>query len=84
MPTNDAAAAAQVCPGIRIHTIDIVQLPGIDIPPAADMVVHMAIVTAAHAANTNADTPMNACREARSEAMSEPPMRRMYRGGDEE
>ena len=27
MPRNDAAAPGHVCPGIRIHTIDIVQPP---------------------------------------------------------
>src|SRR5439155_511699 len=29
MPRNDAAAPGHVCPGIRIHAIDIVQPPGI-------------------------------------------------------
>jgi hypothetical protein len=37
MPSNEAAAPAHVCPGIRIHAIDIVQPPGISIPPIADM-----------------------------------------------
>jgi hypothetical protein len=40
MPRNDAAALGHVCPGIRIHVIDIVQPPGIGIPPIADMDVH--------------------------------------------
>jgi hypothetical protein len=33
MTRNDAAAPGHVCPGIRIHAIDIVQPPGIGIPP---------------------------------------------------
>src|SRR5262245_23461544 len=33
MPTNDAAAPGHVWPGIRIHTIDIVQPPCIGMPP---------------------------------------------------
>ena len=37
MPRNDAAAPGHVCPGIRIHAIDIVQPPGIGISPIADM-----------------------------------------------
>src|SRR5919197_417250 len=69
MPRNDAAATDHVCPGIRIHAIDIVQPPGIGISPIADMDVHQTIVTAALAAKSSAETPKNACREARSEAM---------------
>src|SRR2546425_7825982 len=69
MPRNDAAAPGHVCPGIRIHTIDIVQPPGIDIPPIAEMDAHQPIVTAALAAKSSAETPKNACCEARSEAM---------------
>ena len=30
---NAAAAPSHVCPGIRIHAMDIVQPPGICIPP---------------------------------------------------
>ena len=56
MPRNDAAAPGHVCPGIRIHAIDIVQPPGIAIPPIADMEAHQAIVTAALAANSSAPT----------------------------
>ena len=50
MPRNDAAAPGHVCPGIRIHAIDIVQPPGIGIPPIADMDAHQTIVTVALAA----------------------------------
>jgi hypothetical protein len=37
MPRNDDAAPGHVCPGIRIHAIDIVQPPGIGISPIAAM-----------------------------------------------
>src|SRR5512134_198346 len=70
MPRNDTAAPGHVCPGIRIHTIDMIQPPGIDIPPIADMDSHQAIVSAALAAKSSAETPKNACWEARSEAIS--------------
>src|SRR5436190_3618490 len=69
MPRNDAAAPGHVCPGIRIHAIDIVQSPGIDISPIADIDAHQAIVTAALAANSSAETPRNACWVVRSVAM---------------
>jgi len=57
IPRNDAAAPGHVCPGIRIHAIDIVQPPGIDIPPIADMDSHQTLVTAALAAKSRAETP---------------------------
>jgi hypothetical protein len=69
MPRNDAAAPGHVCPGIRIHAIDIVQPPGIGISPIADMDAHQRIVTAALAAKSSAETPRKAGVEARSEAM---------------
>src|SRR5256885_10429093 len=69
MPRNDAAAPGHVCPGIRIHAIDIVQPPGIGIPPIADMDVHQPIVTAALAAKSRAETPKNLSWETRSETM---------------
>src|SRR5882757_4509775 len=69
MPRNNAAAPGHVCPGIRIHAIDIVQPPGIGISAIADMDPHQTIVTAALAANSSAEAPRNACWEARSEAM---------------
>ena len=52
---------AHVCPGIRIHAIDIVQPPGMGIPPIADMDVHQAIVTAALATKSRAETTASAC-----------------------
>ena len=55
MPRNDAAAPGHVCPGIRIHAIDIVQPPGIGMS-IADMDPHQMIVTAALAAKSNAET----------------------------
>jgi hypothetical protein len=67
MTRNDAAAAGHVCPGIRIHAIDIVQPPGIGIPP--DMDAHQWIVSAALAAKSSAETLQKACREARSKTM---------------
>src|SRR5688572_30945839 len=69
MPRNDAAAPGHVCPGIRIHAIDIVQPPGIGISPIADMDAHQAIVTAALAAKSSAEMPKKARWEARSETM---------------
>src|SRR6266545_6628694 len=72
MPRNDAAAPGHVCPGIRIHAIDIVQPPGIGIPPIADMDAYQTIMTAALPAKSSAETPKNACWEARSEAMTTP------------
>jgi hypothetical protein len=69
MPRNDAAAPGHDCPGIRIHAIDIVQPPGIGISPIADIDAHQTIVAAALAAKSSAETPKNACREARSEAI---------------
>src|SRR5206468_9125301 len=68
MTRNDAAVPGHVCPGIRIHAIDIVQPPGIGISPIADMDAHQAIVTATLAAKSSAETPRKACSDARSEA----------------
>jgi hypothetical protein len=48
----------------RIHAIDIVQPPGIGIPPIADMDAQQSIVIAALAAKSSAETP----KKARSEA----------------
>src|SRR5947207_11114154 len=78
MPRNDAAALGHVCPGIRIHAIDIVQPPGIGISPIADMDPHQTIVTAALAAKSSAETPQKARCEACSETLrreiSRPPV----------
>ena len=62
-------APGHVCPGIRIHAIDIVQPPAIGMPPIADMEVHQTIVSVVLPANSNAETPANAASEGRSEAM---------------
>src|SRR5438128_823802 len=59
MQRNDAAAPGHVCPGIFIHAIDIVQSPGIGIPPIADIDAHHTIVIAALAAKMSAKTPRN-------------------------
>jgi hypothetical protein len=69
MPTNDAAAAGHVCPGIRIHAIDIVQPPGI-VTPIAGMEPHQKMVTVALAAKARAETPQNALSPVRSLAPS--------------
>jgi hypothetical protein len=71
MPTNVAAAPGQVCPGIRIHAIDIVQPPGIVIPPIVDMDPHQTIVTAVLAAKISAETPRKALSETRAEPWAE-------------
>jgi hypothetical protein len=60
MPRNDAAAPDHVCLGIRIHAIDIVQLPGIGMPPIDDRDAHHTIVSAALAAKSSAETPTKA------------------------
>jgi hypothetical protein len=59
MPTNDAAAPGHVCPGMRIHAIDIVQPPGIGISSISDMDAHQTTVAAALTANSSAETPRN-------------------------
>ena len=64
---NDAAAPGQVCPGIRIHAIDMVQPPGIGMPLIADIAAHHRIVAAALAANSSAETPKKARSDARPE-----------------
>ena len=66
MPRNDAAAPGHVCPGMRIHAIDIVQSPGIGISPIADMETQPRIVSAALATKSSIETPKKACRGARS------------------
>src|SRR5436190_12909780 len=65
MPRNNAAAPGHVCPGIRIHAIDIVQPPGIVISPIVAMDAHQTIVTAALAAKSSTETPKNAGCETR-------------------
>jgi hypothetical protein len=72
MPRNDAATPGHVCPGIRIHAIDIDQPPGIGISPIADMDAHQSMVTAALAAKSSAETPKKARRDAGSETMGMP------------
>jgi hypothetical protein len=60
MPRKDTPEPDHVCPGIRIHAIDIVQPPGIGISPMADIEAHQTIVTAALAPNSKAVTPKKA------------------------
>jgi hypothetical protein len=66
MPRNVAVTPGQVCPGIRIHAIDIVQPPGIDIVPIADIDPHQTMVAATLAANSSAETATNSRWAARS------------------
>src|SRR5439155_8295485 len=76
MQRNEAAAPGHVCPGIRIHAIDIVQPPGIGISPDMDMDMdmdmdaHQTTVPAALTAKSSARTPTKARWAARSEEMS--------------
>jgi hypothetical protein len=65
MPRKVAAAAGQVCPGIRIHAIDIRHPPGIGISPIADIDLHHTVVAVALAAKSSAATK----RKARSAAL---------------
>jgi hypothetical protein len=67
MRTKEAVAPAHVCPGIRIHAIDIVQPPGIGIAPAADIALHQAVVTAAQTTNTIPNSKTKIRRDAFSE-----------------
>ena len=69
MPRNDAAAPGHVCPGIRIHAIDIVQPPGIGISSIADMDPRQTIVATTLAVKISVETPRNPPSEARSEVM---------------
>jgi len=69
MASNEAAAPAHVCPGIRIHAIDIVQPPGITITPIADMGMHRTIVNVALTANSSKETARTACSAFGSESL---------------
>jgi len=60
-----AAVAGHVCPGIRIHALDIDQPPGIGISPIADIDVRQMIVNATLTANTStANTSPQDARKA--------------------
>jgi hypothetical protein len=52
-----------------IHTIDIVQPPGIGIPGIVDMDAHQKIVNTALVVNSKAETAMKARWDVRSEAI---------------
>jgi hypothetical protein len=67
MRTKETVAPAHVCPGIRIHAIDIVQPPGIGISPVADIALHQTVVTATQTTNTIAKSKMKVRRDAFSE-----------------
>ena len=68
MPRNEADVCSHVCPGMRIHAIDIDQPPGIGISLIADMDPHQAIVTVALTMKSSAETPKNARCETGSES----------------
>src|SRR3954454_14284054 len=70
---NEAVASIQVCPGIRIQVIDIVQPPGIGIPRISDMDAHQSTVSAVLAANSEAEIPT----KARSDAISASTLRQI-------
>jgi len=78
MPRNEVAALQHLCPGVRIHAIDIVQPPGIGIAPIADMDAHQAIVAAALAADSSAEAAKKARCDTRADtkrrALSRPPV----------
>jgi hypothetical protein len=81
MKRNDAAAPGHVCPGIRIHAIDIVRPPHIGISAIAGMDAHQAIVAAVLAAKSSAEMAKKARSEARPETMPAPMVREGARSG---
>jgi hypothetical protein len=68
IPRNDANICSHVCPGMRIHAIDIVQPPGMGISLIADMEAHQAMVAAALTIKSSAEAPKNTRFETGSEA----------------
>jgi hypothetical protein len=64
-PRKDVPAPSHVCPGIRIHVIDIVQPPGIGISFMSDMDSHQTVVRAALTMKSSAKMPRNAHSEVR-------------------
>jgi hypothetical protein len=71
IPRNVAAAPGHVCAGIRIQAIDMVQPPGIDMLPTADIDAHQTMVTTALRVKSSAEVPKKARWEARSELICE-------------
>ena len=68
MPRNEAEVCSHVCPGMRIHAIDIDQPPGIGISLIADMDAHQAIVTATLTTKSSAEMQKNSPCGERLEA----------------
>jgi hypothetical protein len=60
IPRNDAVAQGHVCPGIRIHSIDIVQPPGMGISLIADIDVHRRTAAAVLTVKSRARTAKKA------------------------
>src|SRR5512135_1806267 len=71
MPRNEAAAAGQDCPGILIQAMDMVQPPGIGMPPAIDP--HQRIVAPALARKRRAQPERNARSRVTSARPGRPP-----------
>jgi hypothetical protein len=65
MPRKTAAALSHVWPGISIHTIDIVQPPGIGIVCIDAIDIYITPVTAALTANVSAQTPKKTLSDVR-------------------
>jgi hypothetical protein len=68
MPRKDAAASISDLPGMGIHSIDIIQPPGIAIPCMAGIDALQKIVNPTLVRNSNAETAMNAQSDVLSEA----------------
>src|SRR5690349_1057069 len=65
MRRNAAVAPNHVCPGMRIHAVDMVQPPGMAISPIADMEMEHAIVAVALAAKSSDVTTRSALSDVR-------------------
>src|SRR5579863_9884833 len=70
---KDPKALPQLCPGMRIHAIDIVHPPGMPRPPIAAMAAHCNSVSDVPAANSSAATPCRAsCEPLRPPGIASP------------
>jgi hypothetical protein len=71
IPRNEAAAPGQDCPGILIQAMDMVQPPGMGMPPPIDL--HQRIVPPALARKRSAQAPRNARSRVTSGRPGAPP-----------
>jgi len=62
MPANDTAASNQVCPHIGAQSADIVQPPGMGVPPIGSIDAHQTNVAAALAAKSSDEAPIKTVR----------------------